>query len=351
MTDWDLSARRARIEPLLDSARSLADATTERGKRARERLIASSGLSAQGVDLALALCLEIAPEEPEIAALIRATPTAQVAHVLLSANVFVAAHRAIAIGLAASETVRVRASRREPEMAELLLAGAPNSFELVNELSPRAGDRLWAYGSDATLDEVAVTLPPGVAFHAHGSGFGVSVIGGPLPDSELANLLPRLAEDVALFDQRGCLSPRVVLVTAGADFARDVARELARELEAIETRVPRGRMDAQELAEITDYRDTARFTGEIFGAGLGFVSLAQSGTWRMPPIGRNIHVLATADAIQSLTPFRPMITSCGFAGALSDRNTLRASLPGARLCAFGRMQSPPFDGPVDCRDL
>src|SRR5450432_3979119 len=199
MTDFE--TRRARIEPLLQSARTLSDASSDRGKRARERLVTSSGLSPEGVDLAISRCLESTPSEAEIEALIRSTPTAQVAHVLLSANVFVAAHRAIAIGLAASETVCVRPSRREPEMAELLLAGAPNCFQLVDELSPRAGDRLWAYGSDATLEEVAVTLPPGVALHAHGTGFGVCVLDGSTPEAELDALLKRLAEDVALFDQ------------------------------------------------------------------------------------------------------------------------------------------------------
>src|SRR5437773_9054085 len=104
----EFDARRARLQPLFESARSLSDATTERGRKARERLIASSCLSAEGVDFALQRCLEIAPDEREIAALIRSTPTAHVAHVLLSANVFVAAHRAIAIALAASPEVRVR---------------------------------------------------------------------------------------------------------------------------------------------------------------------------------------------------------------------------------------------------
>src|SRR6188768_461847 len=208
MNDFDFETRRARLEPLLESARSLADPASERGRLARERLAHSSGLSAQGVDFALQRCLEIAPDEREIAALIRSTPSAQVAHVLLSANVFVAAHRAIAIALAASAEVRVRASRREPEMAELLLAGAPGSFQLVTELSPHSGDRLWAYGSDDTMAEVAATLPAGVALHAHGSGFGVAVLDEVPPEAELGALLGRLAEDIALFDQRGCLSPR-----------------------------------------------------------------------------------------------------------------------------------------------
>lgn len=347
----DFEARRARLEALLESARSLADASTERGQQARKRLIDSSGLSAPGVDFALARCLETTPNEREIEALIRSTPSAQVAHVLLSANVFVAAHRAIAIGLAASENVRVRASRREPEMAELLLAGAPSSFQLVNELSPHSGDRLWAYGSDETLDEVAVTLPPGVAFHAHGSGFGACVIDGGLSDSDLTELLPGLAEDVALFDQRGCLSPRVLLVNAGPEYARDVARALAGELEKVEVRVPRGRIAPEEAAEITKYRDTASYAGEVFAAGLGFVSAGKNETWLMPPSGRNIHVLPTSDAVYALSPLRPMITSCAFAGSEPAGQALRRSLPGARFCKFGEMQRPPFDGPVDRREL
>ena len=336
---------------MLESARSLADGTSERGKHARERLVASSGLSPEGVDLAISRCLESAPAEAEIEALIRSTPTAQVAHVLLSSNVFVAAHRAIAIGLAASETVRVRPSRREPGMAELLLAGAPRCFQLVDELSPHAGDRLWAYGSDKTLEEVATTLPPGVAFHAHGSGFGVCVLDERALDADLDALLARLAEDVALFDQRGCLSPRVVLVNAGIDFARSVAKGLAAQLEQLQRSVPRGRLQASELAEITAYRDTASFAGEVFSAGLGFVSLGATTSLLMPPVGRNIHVLPTSDAQKSLSSLRPMITSCAFAGSAQRRSALRACLPGARICHVGTMQSPPFDGPVDRRDL
>jgi hypothetical protein len=355
VSDFDFETRRARLEPLFESARSLADTTSERGQRARARLVASSGLSPAGVDFALQRCLETAPAEAEIATLIGSTPRAQVAHVLLSANVFVAAHRAIAIALAASEQVCVRASRREPEMAELLLAGAPGSFQLLNELSPRAGDRLWAYGSDETIDEVAVTLPAGVALHAHGSGFGVAVLDGAHSDSELSELLGALAEDIALFDQRGCLSPRVVLLNAepalADDLARELARELARRLAQLEQRVPRGQLTAHELSEITKYRDTAHFTGEVIEAGLGFVSVAQEGHWLLPPTGRNIHVLASPNALATLTPYRPLLTSCAFAGAPAVGEALRRALPGARVCRFGEMQRPPFDGPVDRRDL
>jgi len=350
MNDFEYEACRARLEPLFESARSLADASSDRGQRARERLVASSGLSAQGVDFALQRCLEIEPAEAEISALIRSTPSAQVAHVLLSANVFVAAHRAIAIALAASSEVRVRASRREPEMAELLLAGAPGAFQLVDELSPDPGDRLWAYGSDETMADVAATLPPGVALHAHGSGFGVAVLEGAHSSSDLSTLLKALAEDIALFDQRGCLSPRVLLVNAEPTAARSLASELATALADLERRVPRGQLTAQELSEIVKYRDTAYFALEVFEAGSGFVTLSDEGSWLMPPTGRNIHVLTTADPIAALARYRPMLTSCAFAGEPARRQALRNALPGARVCGFGDMQRPPFDGPVDRRD-
>lgn len=351
MGETELEVRRARLEPLFESARSLADASSERGRQARQRLAASSGLSLDGVNFALQRCLEAAPSEREIAALIGSTPSAQVAHVLLSANVFVAAHRAIAIALAASAQVRVRASRREPEMAELLLAGAPGAFQLVSELSPQAGDRVWAYGSDETMADVAATLPPGVALHAHGSGFGVAILAGAHSDSELAALVRGLAADIALFDQRGCLSPRVLLVHGDPQLSRDFSGALARELEHLEQSVPRGQLTGTEQSEIARYRDTAHFIGTVFEAGSGLVSLGNTNTWLMPPSGRHIHVIATDDPIATLRPYRPLLTSCAFAGDPVLREALKRTAPGARWCSFGEMQRPPFDGPVDRREL
>lgn len=347
----DFETRKARLLPLLEAAQNIADPHAALGRRARERLTLSSGLSAAGVEFALQRCLETKPSEHELAALIASTPRAEVAHVLLSANVFVAAHRAIAIAIAASERVFVRASRREPQMAELLLEGAPHSFQLVPELSPHAGDRLWAYGSDATLEQIAVTLPPGVALHGHGSGFGVAVLDRVEVQSDIDQLLQRLAEDTALFDQRGCLSPRVLLVHGDAARAREVGRALAYALAEISTRLPRGELSRDEAADITRYRELSSFMGEIYPAGPGYVSVGNDSRWLLPPSGRNLHVLPSLDPVRSLSEFAPLITSCAVAGGAELRAALRRKLPGARHPEFGRMQCPPFDGPVDRRDV
>jgi hypothetical protein len=246
--------------------------------------------------------------------------------------------------------VHVRASRREPEMAELLLESAPDSFQLEPELRPQPGDELWAYGSDSTLHRVARSLAPGVVLHAHGSGFGIGVIAGRPADAALERLLAGLAEDIALFDQRGCLSPRALLVTAGSEFAQEIARELASQLAALEIRIPRGRLEPQEAGEISAYRDTASYAGELFPAGLGYVSSGASEHLVLSPVGRNLHVLPTRDPVHSIAHLSAFITSCAIAGDEAVRAALERALPGARFCQFGHMQRPPFDGPVDRRN-
>jgi len=343
------AAGRARLEALLDSARSLADGRSDRGQQARARLIASSGLSPEGVDFALARCLEISPSEAEISALLSSTPRAARAHVLLSANVFVAAHRAIAICLAASEVVFVRASRREPQMAELLLEGAPGLFQLTPELTPSAGDHVWAYGSDETLRALVRALPAGVTLHAHGTGFGIAVLGGEA-DATLRASIEALAEDIALFDQRGCLSPRVLFALGSETRAHELAQELARALTAVEERIPRGALSPAELAEISAYRDSASYAGELYSAGLGFVSVGEREQLVLPPSGRNLHVVPTSNVLRVLGRAAQFVTSCALAGVGSElRAELAHALPGARSCDFGGMQRPPFDGPVDLR--
>jgi hypothetical protein len=157
---------RARIERLLEAARQIADPEHSLGRKARSVLPDSTRLSCAGVELALARCLEVAPSEAELVRLCGSVSPAPRAHVLLSANVFTAAHRAIAVALAASERVFVRPSRRAPEMARLLAEAAPGLFELVEHLDPKPGDAVFAYGSDLTLATLRAQLPRGISLAA-----------------------------------------------------------------------------------------------------------------------------------------------------------------------------------------
>lgn len=340
------ASRARRVERLLAAAEQLADRERPAGRAWRERLLATSGLSAEGIELGIARCLESRAGPAELAALLESTPEAPRAHVLLSGNVFVAALRAVALGVAASERVFVRASRRDPALAEALHALCPDSFQLVPELQPRSGDRVWAYGADATLDQVRAELPRGVWFHAHGHGLGAVVL-DPRLAPELEGAARDVALDAVLFDQRGCLSPRVVCVLGEPAQALPVASALARALQALEEEVPPGPRSPEALAEMRRQRDAATYAFQTLPAGTGWVSLSPEPV--VPPAERCLHVVAGRDALETLSPLARRLTCIGAEVSPALKSELRARFPGARVVGLGEMQRPPLDGPVDRR--
>lgn len=345
-----LSARLARVERLVEAARRVADPSDVLGRSAREALPGATGLSREGVEFALTRCLETRPTWSELRRLCEAAPPAPRVHVLLSANVFVAAHRAIALALASSPRVEVRASRREPAMARLLCDGSRGAFRLVEELTPSPGDHVWAYGTDRTLERVRGELPAGAVLHAHGAGLGVALIDTDEGTSKLALAARLLAEDVIAFDQRGCLSPRVALVTGSEPAARAFAESLAKELARLEHDVPRGELTSEELAEQTRYRDAMLYARQLTPAGKGSVGLdLEGGPLAVPPVGRNVQVMRVADPAGALAPLGSRVTCVGIFGAAWPAERVAAFLPRARVAPLGKMQRPPLDGPVDLR--
>jgi hypothetical protein len=330
---------------LVEAARTIADPESELGKLARERLPEATGLSPEGVEFALQRSLEIDATPAEIATLCREVASAPRAHVLLSANVFVAALRAIALALAASPRVSVRCSRRESVMAELLHRSYPG-FDLVDELEPMPGDHVWAYGSDETIAILRRTLPHGVVMHGHGAGIGLSVVAVE-NDEALDRAATAIAEDVVLFDQRGCSSPRLVL--AEASILRRLAVRTSQALAELEKRIPRGALTPDEAADERRFRDASEFAFELFDAGRGVVTVdPRAGSWVIPPPGRNLNFAGVA-GFDTLVPLEPSIVAVGVCAPVSWVNALRELLPRARFSALGSMQRPRLDGPLDRR--
>ncbi|HEX6274431.1 MAG TPA: acyl-CoA reductase [Polyangiaceae bacterium] len=341
-------AAERRVRALVDGAALLADATSELGRRARRELVASTGLSPEGVELALAECLETRVTDAEVAEICARAVSVPAAHVLLSANIFVAAHRAVALALAASEHVRVRPSRREPAFARLLAGAAPGLFDVVAELAPASGDALWAYGSDETLHAVRATLPPGVAFHPHGSGVGVAVIDAAHATPVAARAL---ALDVIPFDQRGCLSPRAVAFVGSPEEAHAFGSLVAAELATLAERVPLGLLASDEAADVTRFRDTLTVAGSVRRAGPGFVATTPGGRLVVAPVGRNLAITPCDDPVALLEPVVQGLAALGLAASDELEMRVPKAFAGARASPLGRMQRPAFDGPVDRRPL
>lgn len=344
--------RAERLLSLKAAAERVADANAPLGRRARERLVAETGLSPQGVDFALRNCLEHAVSRSTLSGLRRGRQLSARSHVLLSANVFVAAFRAIVLGLAQSPQCFVRPSRRSPELCELLHEGSGAAFELVDELSPQPGDPFWAYGSDETLAALRRDLPAGVRFHGHGFGMGAAVFRQPHGQlaAPLAEAVDALARDTLAFDQRGCLSPRVVIVEGTREFAETICELLVEALESWEKRVPRGQLSVDETADALRHEATMTYLGSCVAAGMGLVFLDPVlDRVVVPPVGRYLHVCMTQDALAVLQRFGPRLTTVGVYHPESLPGLIEERIGPRRVVDLGQMQTPPLDGPVDLR--
>jgi hypothetical protein len=352
------AARLARVERVVAAARRVADPADPLGAEARRRLPTATGLSPEGVELALAEHLETAPAAEELEALVAGAGSAPSCDVVLSANVCVAALRAIAVAVATAPAVRVRPSRRDPVLAELLVraladeagfGAAGGAIALAGEVAARAGDELHVYGADATISALRAAVAPGVVVRGHGTGLGLAVVGpaAPLREAALA-----VARDVVPFDQRGCLSPRIVLVDGPAARAEAFARALDEALAGWDARVPRGALDAAAEGEIAQYRATLEAIGEVrVGAGHAVGLDPSPRALVLAPAARVVHVVAATgdDVARLVSPLADLVAALGHDGGGRVVEACAALAPGARRSALGRMQRPPLDGPVDLR--
>ncbi|MFO0755902.1 MAG: acyl-CoA reductase [Byssovorax sp.] len=345
-------SRRARVLDVIALGARIADPADPLGREARHTLIATSGLSVEGVELALTRHLETSISAPDLDALLAWCGESPRAWVVLSANVCTAALRAVALALATSPSVRLRPSRREPGLAPLLareLAARGLDVALVEQLDPAPGDEAHAYGSDESLQAIARALPPGVRFRGHGTGLGVAVIGQDAGQEEAALAL---AGDLVAFDQRGCLSPRVALVDADERWITSFFDVLHRTLLDHGARVPRGPLDEATRSALALHRASAEAIGEVRAGPHHLLALDLAPrALLLPPAARVLGVVrasaGTAGAL--LGPIARHVTTVGSMGGDALVDAVRALAPGARAATLGEMQRPPLDGPVDRR--
>ena len=350
-----MGLRWQRVEEFLRSARVLADHTHPLFLEAVNRLPTLTGLSTENVKWALANALEVRPDTWDLELLLQRVPECGRVHVLLSANVFVGALRAIALGIAASSEVHVRPSRREPHMVQLLAKAAPGKFAIDEELRVAPGDHVWAYGSDETLRQLRKSLPAAAVLHENGHGFGVVVLAErEVHDAAAREHIARsIAVDTAAFDQRGCLSPRVVMIEGGPSLVREFSNSLAVALAEREHTIPRGPLTEDERADIARFRDTLCIAGMVLDAGSGLVSFEHENLpWFLPPAGRVLHVKSVRDVVEGLREVAVQLTTIGVTSLQSAIVVrLKRDLPQVRFAELGHMQQPMLDGPVDLRQL
>ncbi len=340
-----LADRMADVRRLIDAARAIAH-----GAALRETLVGRTGLSRQGVELALSEHLETSPAEADLRRLVEGAGDASSVHVILSSTVFVGALRALALARAAAPRVTVSPSRREPSFARALALAAADPALTVEEaraVESVVEGEIHVYGRDATIASVRARAVKGVRVRGHGAGLGVACVSS---GADLDAAAAALAADVIPFDQRGCLSPRLVLVQGGAPRGEALATKLDAALALAEACVPRGELAPDEVRDAARYESALAFAGRVWRGAAHLVGLAPRGApVILPPEGRHVHVAVVSGAEgarELLAPIARFVSAIGF-----DDPAFGASVVdhAVRTSPLGRMQKPALDGPVDLR--
>jgi len=326
-----------------DSLRKLmaAAAQAARDEAIVSELVSTTRLSRENVILGLSRHLETQASDAELDALIAGvTQTARV-HVILSASVFVAPLRAIALGLAASDRVTVRPSRREPCFARALVSALDDPHvTLEPDLAPEDmhEGEIHVYGRTDTIARVRSRAH--VKVRGHGPGMGIAVVTGDHATAALA-----LVEDIVPFDQRGCLSPRVAFVMGDA---RAFAQLLFDALEERAKTVPRGALEQGEAQDLAWWASTVEYAGVFHRGASCAVGVLNEGIY--PPSGRHVQVRPLNTVGELLTG---LAQDARFIIAVGSDATAQAGAVApahARVTALGMMQRLPLDGPVDRRE-
>ena len=291
-------------------------------------------------------------------------PPRKSAAIVLSANVFTAAFRPLALHFFAGVPTRVKVSPRADAFAnafaEALLTIAPSEaarlqFATFSRHDIRAttwfegAEVVRVYGSDETVSAVSKTLTSGQCLVAHGHGVGIAIV----DESSIKNgierdrTIERLSLDIAAYDQRGCMSPQTIWVLASEDAARAFAMDLAHAgLRNMDLVMPRAPLPIELAAAQSQWRGVARITGELFENATSAVSFEGPARFRASCGYRNVQVVTAYDiheVVERSAALGAHLKRVGISGGL-DVASIQADFsptnPHARVTPIGTMQTP-----------
>jgi hypothetical protein len=218
-------------------------------------------------------------------------------------------------------------------------------------------DLVVAYGGDEAVRSLRARLPvttPLVAYHHRVS---VAIVGrSALARAALAVTARGLAHAVALFDQRGCVSPQAIFVEEGGETApAELAAAVASALARVEGELPAAPLDPGAASSVHQLRRTAEMraaAGEPIalhaGPGTSWtVLLEPTDALELSCLGRTarVHPVADASAVPALlAPWRRHLQTVGVAGLEHRLPGLAGELGAAgavRICALDEVAFPP----------
>lgn len=275
---------------------------------------------------------------------------------------------------AAGATVMLKSSSRELRLADVVSeqfdslgppvagtlramrwSGGDEDFEA--KVFPLAR-RIVAFGSDRTIGDIKRRTPSDVAITQYGSAYSIGYVPA---DAGIGTAAQGAAWDVALFDQRGCLSPQTIY--AQGDEARAIvfAHALRGALADVGRSLPRAHAGEGEKAAVAEFvrrlmvralppkthaLDTVLIGPDVGGVPEYVIGTEAFSTPTCTGFGRIVIIKPCGDAGRAAGAAQSLghhLDSIGVAGPLTSQ--LEAAFAGAgasRLCPLGEMQRPPL---------
>lgn len=239
-----------------------------------------------------------------------------------------------------------------------------------------ACDRIVVLGSDSTIEDVLTRYGghsggAGLARRVIGLGTGASlaVVGA---GADLTAASRRLARDVSIWDQQGCLSPQGLAVIGPRSTSMAMMEQLAAALDTLENELPVGQMSTVEAAGLRGFRadlTARRQAGEaiqwrestprsdVRGPARWLVWTDDEIRFEPSPGRRHLWVRSAAsidELVRCALPPAGHRQAAGLDESDPERSKFAAALSAARvpcIAALGSMQAPPVDWPNKGHDL
>jgi hypothetical protein len=303
----------------------------------------SDGLSAPMAEHCLTLACGLITREAVLAALDVPGIPPRTAAVVAARGVFTAPLEWVALLAGAGADVLVKAPSTAPTFGEALAAafagqGLPVRCTIDRNLPDV--DALVAMGDDPSIAALAAAHPHArLSLHGHRTSFALVQAPDPGP------VASALAEDVLLYDGRGCFTPAAVLVLGPPARAGALAEALGRTLPALRARLPLGDLSPLHGPAWRQRAALARVLGTLHGTdepGMGVAGVLPGSHLDLSVLPGFLAVHAVAgleEAIGLLRPWRGHLAAC--ATDLPDPSAVLA-LGVERACRPGRLQAPPF---------
>ena len=238
-----------------------------------------------------------------------------------------------------------------PDLAQsLAVLTWENSAIELTRAAFRKADLAIVYGAEETIETLRGEIPPTTRTIFHGHRLSLGVIARESINKESAD---QAATDIALYDQRGCLSPHLYYVEeGGAASPVAFAQWLAQSLYVASYRLPKGTTSPVEAAQIQQLRGSIPLKGgQVFPSPSGIdwtVLYDPDPHFSVSPLARTIWIKPLKDLsgiTGHLEPIRPYLQGVGIAIPQERRTEIVISLARMgvnRICSIGMMQKPPL---------